>query len=124
MKLGIVPAIGGAWLLPRILGFSRAAEMCLTGEVLDAQAALACGLVSRVVPQDRLMPEAKTLAARIAANSGPALRMTKGLLRAADRTDFPTYLDMAAGMQAIALHTGEHEEAVRRFEDRARQPKE
>lgn len=124
VKLGIVPAIGGAWLLTRILGASRAAEMCLTGDVLDAQAALACGLVSRVVPPDQLMPQAKALAARIAANSGPALRMTKGLLRAADRTDLPTFLDMAAGMQALAMHTDEHEEAVRRFEDRARQPKE
>jgi enoyl-CoA hydratase/carnithine racemase len=124
VKLGIVPAIGGAWLLTRILGASRAAEMCLTGDMLDAQAALACGLVSQVVPHQRLMEQARALATRIAAHSGPALRMTKGLLRAADRTDFPTWLDMAAGMQALALQTDEHETAVKAFEQRVRDAKE
>jgi len=124
VRLGIVPAIGAAWLLPRILGASRAAEMCLTGEVLDAQAALACGLVSRVIPHERLLDEAMSLATRIAANSGPALRMTKSLLKAADRTDFPTYLDMAAGMQALALQSEEHETAVTAFRNRPRTPKE
>ena len=111
-----MPAIGAAWLLPRVVGASRAAHLCLTGEVLDAQAALAWGLVSQVVPHDALLTEASALAARIAANSGPALRMTKSLLRAGDRTDFPTYLDMASGMQALALHSDEHEAAVNAFQ--------
>lgn len=118
VKLGIVPAIGGAWLLPRILGASRAAEMCFTGDRIDAREALACGLVSRVVPHADLMTEARGLARRIAMHSAPSLRMTKNLLRAGDRTDFATYLDMAAGMQALALHTDRHQQAVDAFEER------
>ena len=49
VKLGLIPGDGGAWLLPRIVGFSRATEMALTGEMIDAETALQWGLVSRVV---------------------------------------------------------------------------
>src|SRR5690606_28523937 len=50
VNLGIVPGDGGAWLLPRIVGFAKATEIAFTGEMLNAEQALACGLVSRVVP--------------------------------------------------------------------------
>ncbi|MCC6889180.1 MAG: enoyl-CoA hydratase/isomerase family protein, partial [Hyphomicrobiales bacterium] len=55
IKMGIVPGDGGAWLLPRVVGMSKAAEMSFTGEAIDAAEALACGLVSRVVPAAELM---------------------------------------------------------------------
>src|SRR3546814_15200222 len=48
VKLGIVPGDGGAWLLPRVVGFSKACEMAFTGDMLDTAQALACGLVSQV----------------------------------------------------------------------------
>jgi len=70
IKVGIVPGDGGAWLLPRAVGMSRAAEMAFTGDAIDAKEALACGLVSRVVPQDQLLAEARKVASRIAANPG------------------------------------------------------
>ena len=54
VKLGIIPGDGGAWLLPRIVGMSRAAELAFTGDMIDAQQALAWNLVSRVVPHDEL----------------------------------------------------------------------
>ena len=66
IKLGIIPGDGGAWLLPRIVGMSRAAELAFTGDMIDAQQALAWNLVSRVVPHDELMPAARELAGRIA----------------------------------------------------------
>ena len=71
IKVGIVPGDGGAWLLPRVVGLSKASEMSFTGDSLTAADALSCGLVSKVVPADELMSTAKQLAARIAANPGP-----------------------------------------------------
>lgn len=115
VKVGIVPGDGGAWLLPRAVGMSKAAEMAFTGEALNAQQALACGLVSRVVPAEALMAEARALAAKIAANPGGVLRMTKRLLREGQNSTLESLLEMSAGYQAIAHKTADHEEAVRAF---------
>src|SRR3954469_23603759 len=68
VKLGIIPGDGGAWLLQRVVGFSKAAEMTFTGDMVDAKEALACGLVSRVVPDAELLSAARALAERIAVN--------------------------------------------------------
>ncbi|MFM5885813.1 MAG: crotonase/enoyl-CoA hydratase family protein, partial [Novosphingobium sp.] len=115
VKLGIIPGDGGAWLLQRVVGFAKAAEMSLTGDMIDAQEALACGLVSRVVPDAELMDAARALADRIAANPPFAVRMTKRLLWEARRSDLGTVLEMSAAMQAVAHATGDHEEAVDAF---------
>ncbi|RCW64138.1 crotonase/enoyl-CoA hydratase family protein [Pseudorhodoferax soli] len=122
VKVGIVPGDGGAWLLPRAVGMSKAAEMAFTGEALNAQQALACGLVSRVVPAEALMAEARTLAAKIAVNPGGVLRMTKRLLREGQNSTLESLLEMSAGYQAIAHKTADHEEAVRAFMEK-RAPK-
>jgi len=118
VKVGIVPALGGAWLLPRLVGMSYAAELCFTGDMLDANQALACGLVSRVVPHATLMDEVNALAARIASNPGQTLRMTKRLLRDGQNSSLASNLEMAAGFQALAHHTRHHEIAVQAFEDK------
>lgn len=65
VKVGIVPGDGGAWLLPRAVGMSKAAEMAFTGDTLTAKEALECGLVSRVVPHNALMDEAFSLPYRV-----------------------------------------------------------
>ena len=115
VKVGIIPGDGGAWLLPRTVGRSKAAEMAFTGEPIDAAEALACGLVSRVVPAESLMDAARALAARIAANPGPALRMTKRLQREAEHLRLESLLELSAGYQALAHKTPEHREAVTAF---------
>ncbi|MDO9489571.1 MAG: crotonase/enoyl-CoA hydratase family protein [Sphingomonadaceae bacterium] len=112
VKLGIVPGDGGAWLLPRIIGFAKASELALTGEMLDAAQALACGLVSRVVPDERLIDEARAVAGKIAANPPHAVRMTKRLLREGYRATLATILEMSAAMQALSHATADHDEAV------------
>jgi len=115
IKVGLVSGDGGSWLLPRIVGMSRAAELSFTGDTLDAAQALACGLVSRVVPHDQLLAEANALAARIAANPGQALRMTKRLLREGQTIRLESQLEMAAAFQALAHQTPQHEEIVQAF---------
>ena len=115
VKLGIIPGDGGAWLLPRVVGMSKAAELTFTGDTIDAAEALACGLVSRVVPADELMNQARDLAQRIAANPGPTLRMSKKLLREGQHMRLDSLLDLSAAYQAIAHHTPEHEQAIDAF---------
>lgn len=115
VRVGIVPGDGGAWLLPRAVGMARASEMAYTGEAISAQEALACGLVSRVVPEDDLLATAKTLAAKIAANPGGVMRMTKRLLREGQHSSLASLLELSASYQALAHKTVEHREAVTAF---------
>lgn len=112
IKLGLIPGDGGAWLLPRIVGGPRAAEMAFTGRAIDARQALDYGLVSQVVEPDALLPTTLALAQEIAAHPGHALRMTKRLLREGEHTRLDTLLEMSAALQALAHHTPEHEERL------------
>jgi enoyl-CoA hydratase/carnithine racemase len=115
VKVGLIPGDGGAWLLPRAVGLSKAAEMSFTGDALTAQQALECGLVSRVVPADKLMDEARALAERIAANPGGALRMSKRLLREGQHQRLDSVLELSASLQVLAHKTPHHVEAVNAF---------
>lgn len=115
VKLGLIAGDGGSWLLPRVIGWSKAAEMALTGDMIDAQEALACGLVSKVVPDAELMDAARALARRIAVNPPHAVRMTKRLLWEGRRSDLASLLEMASAMQAAAHTTADHAEAVDAF---------
>ena len=118
VKLGIIPGDGGAWLLTRLIGMSRAAEMAFTGDTIDARQAEQWGLVSRVVPPEQLLPAANALAARIAANPGHAVRLAKRLLRESLHTRLDTSLEMAAAFQSLAHQTTDHREAVSAFLDK------
>jgi enoyl-CoA hydratase/carnithine racemase len=115
VKLGLIAGDGGSWLLPRVIGWSKAAEMALTGDMIDAHEALACGLVSQVVPDAELTDAACALARRIAVNPPHAVRMTKRLLWEGRRSDLASLLEMAAAMQATAHTTNDHAEAVDAF---------
>ncbi|MFL9828495.1 enoyl-CoA hydratase-related protein, partial [Rhodoplanes sp. SY1] len=112
VKVGIVPGDGGSWLLPRVVGYARAAEMAFTGDPIDADEAREIGLVSRVVPHDQLMTVAFEMAGRIAANPPHALRWTKRLLRESQIARLDTVLEMAAAYQALSHQTEDHAEAV------------
>jgi enoyl-CoA hydratase/carnithine racemase len=112
VKVGIVPGDGGAFLLPRVVGFAKAAEMSLTGDMLSAEEALACGLVSKVVPDAELLTEARKIAQKIADNSPHAVRMTRRLLRESQGLGLAAILDLSAAYQALAHSTEDHREAL------------
>ena len=112
LKLGLIPGDGGSWLLPRNVGYARAAEMLFTGDAIDAETAMAWGLVNRVVAPDALMDEALTLARQIAGQPPRALRMAKSLLRQGRDTNFDQLLEMSAAVQALAHLTDDHIEGV------------
>lgn len=86
--LGIIAAAGAAWRLPEIVGDARASELLLTGRILDAEEALAWGLVSSLHAADQLLAAAHDIADRIAANDPLATQHTKRALRAS-REDHP-----------------------------------
>ena len=112
LKLGIIPGDGGSWLLPRNIGYARAAEMLFTARSIDAATAAEWGLVNRVVAHDSLMDEALTTAAQVAAQPPQALRMAKSLLRQGRDMNFDQMLEMSAAMQALAHLTEDHQEGV------------
>lgn len=112
LKLGILPGDGGAWLMPRNVGYARAAELLFTSRILDAATALEWGLVNRVVPADRLIAEALATGEEIARQAPHALRMTKALLRQGRDATFDQILEATAAMQALAHLTDDHAEGV------------
>jgi enoyl-CoA hydratase/carnithine racemase len=115
VKLGIIPGDGGAWLLPRIVGMSRAAELAFTGDTIDAQQALAWDLVSRVVPHDELLTATRELAGRITQQASHSVRLTKRLLRESIHSRLDAVLELSAVFQAISHKTADHSEAVDAF---------
>lgn len=84
ITIGTIPGIGGTQRLPRLVGKTKAMELCLTGRMMDAREAERCGLVARVVPAENLREEAIALAQKIASFSQPVVQMVKEAVRAAE----------------------------------------
>jgi len=79
-RRGVIPEIVCPWILPRIIGISRAAELMYTGRIVNAKEALEFGLVSRVVPDDKLMDTAREIAEEILLNAPVSVALTKSML--------------------------------------------
>jgi enoyl-CoA hydratase/carnithine racemase len=90
-RRGILPESGGTWFLPRLLGWSKAAELIFTGRTLNAEEALAIGLVSEVVEGD-VLARARTLGAEIAANAPLAVQAAKRMMRMGLSETFPDHV--------------------------------
>lgn len=112
IRLGLVSAAGGSWLLQRAIGQAAAAELTLTGDDVDALRALQLGIVSQVLPQEQLLLRARELAARMSRHPSHALRMNKRLLRESATQGLEASLALAASLQGLAQHTADHTEAV------------
>jgi 2-(1,2-epoxy-1,2-dihydrophenyl)acetyl-CoA isomerase len=114
-RIGLVPDSGATWFLPRLVGTARAAEIALGGDPIPADEALRIGLVSRVVPADDLMTEARALADRVAAGAPLALALTKGALERSWSIDLEEALQGEAKLQGIAGATADHAEGLAAF---------
>lgn len=118
INLGLVPALGGPWLLQRLVGFQRAAELVLTGRMFDAKEALDLGLVLAVTEPSELLSRARELATSIAAKPPIAVRYARQLLRHGQSQALGEHLELAASFQAICHKTDDHREAVSAFIDK------
>lgn len=114
-RVGLVPDSGATWFLPRLVGAARAAEIALLGDPVPAADALRIGLVSRVVPAEQLSPEARAVAARLAASAPRALALTKRALDGAWDRSLDEALEYEAHLQDMAGRTADHREGMSAF---------
>ncbi len=114
-SLGLIPGDGGAFFLPRVVGFSNACKLAFTCRVIDAEEALRIGLVSEVTPPEQLMDRSMELALEIARQPSVTLRMAKRLMNFSQGKTLEEVLELSASMQALCHHTSAHQEAVEAF---------
>lgn len=112
IKIGCVPALGGMFLLPRIVGLGRATEMILTGEIVDAAEAHRIGLATRVVPPDALLGTALELALALAAGPAHALAAAKAAIARGLSSDLLRELDATVADQLDCFRTADFAEGV------------
>ena len=114
-RVGLVPDTGSTWFLPRLVGPARAAEMIFTTDPVDATTAERIGLVSRVVPAERLMNEVNSMAVKLAGAAPLALALAKRALNRALESGLEDALEYEAQLQSIAGRSKDHAEGVAAF---------
>ena len=117
-RVGLIPDSGATWLLPRLVGAAKAAELALTTEPLSAADAERFGLVAKVVPAAELLPVAGALAARLAAGAPVALALTKAALEKSWAATLDAQLETEAELQGRAGATADHQEGIVAFLER------
>jgi len=115
VNVGLIPDSGSTWTLPRLVGFGRAMELCCTGRKVDANEALAIGLVNQVVPQEELEAATMKLANRLASLPGKAIGLTKRLLSQSFENDMKEQLTQESFAQETAGKSSDHFEGVVAF---------
>lgn len=114
-RVGLVPDLGGLYLLGRTIGINKAKELCFTARKVSAEEAKTLGFVNHVVSHDSLLNEARSIAASIAASSPTATAMTKTLLNNSSNLTFDQMLEFEIYATTVAFITPEYEEGVQAF---------
>jgi 2-(1,2-epoxy-1,2-dihydrophenyl)acetyl-CoA isomerase len=114
-RIGLIPDSGINWVLPRLIGYTRAYEMAVTAERVPADKALAWGLVNDVVPADQLNENVQAWAKRLAAGPTRAFGLTKRAMMRALTMDLPETLEYEAYLQEVAGRTEDNREGVAAF---------
>jgi 2-(1,2-epoxy-1,2-dihydrophenyl)acetyl-CoA isomerase len=115
IKIGLVPDCGGTFILPRLVGWKRAAELMMTGDVVTAQRALEMGMINAVVPDDELLARALAMAERLAQAPTAAIGRIKELMEASATSDYPGQLDQERKAQIESGKTRDFREGVAAF---------
>jgi enoyl-CoA hydratase/carnithine racemase len=115
ISLGIIPGDGGAWFLQRLIGYQQAAELTFTGRLVKAEEAQKLGIFLELAEPELLLPRVRELAYQIAAKPPHAVRMTKRIMKQAQRGNLTDFLDLCACYQGMAHHTDDHTEAISAF---------
>jgi len=115
IRIGLHPDWGGTWLLPRLVGRSRAFELCATGRAVDAAEALAIGMADRVVPAAELAAETEKLAQTFAAASPVALAGIKRAMKVSESNDLATQLELEAEHQMECFQSEEAKTRIAAF---------
>jgi len=118
LGLGILPGFGGVRRLVRLVGYGKAAELVLTGSVIDAREAHRIGLVNQVVRQDEVLPTARKVAEAILQNGTMAVRLTMELLIRTEEAPVDTGLALETALAALCLASPEAKELIERFRKR------
>jgi 2-(1,2-epoxy-1,2-dihydrophenyl)acetyl-CoA isomerase len=120
-KVGLVPDSGSTFMLPRLIGVTKAFELMLTADKLDAADALRLGLVNKVVPAEQVLSEAVAMAETLAAGPTKAFGLTKRAVNRAIFSDLEDLLEYEASLQEIAGRSDDFQEGVKAFVEK-RQP--
>ncbi|NGO74154.1 enoyl-CoA hydratase [Streptomyces sp. YC504] len=123
IRLGLVPGDGGCWYLPRLVGQAKALELLLSGEFVDAEEALRMGMVNRVYDDECLLDETYAFAAKLAANPALPMGIIKRTVRAGERLDIRTSLDLISSHMAVVMSTDDARKAMATFRDGVVGPK-
>ncbi len=116
VRVGIAPGDGGSFFLPRIVGIAKACELIWTGDIIDAAEAERIGMVSRVIPHEKLKEETMAFAKRLASGPTMAIRMSKrSIYEGLETNDLENTLDKLAYMQDVLMRSEDHREGVRAF---------
>jgi enoyl-CoA hydratase len=118
VKLGVIPGFGGTQRLPRRVGVSKAKELCMTGDHIDAAEALRIGLADEVFPADQLMAKVAELAKKIAATGPLAVAEVKQLINVGQSVPLEAALALEAKSFGILFATADQREGMNAFLDK------
>jgi 2-(1,2-epoxy-1,2-dihydrophenyl)acetyl-CoA isomerase len=115
IKIGLVPDCGGTFILPRLVGWKRATELMMTGDVITASRALEIGMINEVVPDAELLARAMAMAERLAQAPTAAIGRIKELMEASSTNDYGGQLELERKAQIQSGQTNDFREGVAAF---------
>ncbi len=118
VNVGLIPGDGGAWLLPRLVGFQKALELMWSGELFNAEEALRIGYVARVIPHEMLIEETRAYASKLADGPPIAIQLMKRLAYRGQSQNFMEALESAQAAMTIVQSTEDYKEGPLAFREK------